>query len=91
MRNYSIPPYDLAEIGQEVKHLGDKLNVECTLCAIPGLKEQGYYSIPTLSEDIVRIANVYGLAMTVTGDLASTGIQLQQLITYLRERGVVID
>lgn len=91
MRDYSNPPYNLGEIGTEVKRLGNKLNIECTLCAMPGLKEQGYYSIPTLSEDIVRIANAYGLQMSVTGDLGQTGIQLQQLINFLRVRGVVID
>lgn len=91
MRDFSIPPYNLGEIGKEVKRLGDKLNIECALCAMPRFKEQGYVSLPTLSEDIVRIGNAYGLAMTVTGDLAGTGIQLQKLITFLRERGVVID
>lgn len=49
----------------------------------------GFYSLPTLSEDIVRIAASNGMEMSVTGDLAQTGIQLQKLLVALRERGIL--
>lgn len=91
MRDFSIPPYNLAEIGQEVKRLGERLGIQCNLAHSPQFKAMGYYSLPTLSEDIVRMAGFYGLQMSVTGDLGETGIQLQKLISTLRKRGVVID
>lgn len=91
MRNYSIPPYDLAEIGQEVKRIGERLGIPCNLAHTTKFKELGFYSLPTLSEDIVRIAASYGVEMPVTGDLAQTGIQLQALLVALRERGVLLD
>lgn len=91
MKDFSLPPYDIGTIGQEVKRIGAILGVECILCAVPSLKEQGYFSLPTLSEDIVRIATKYGIPMSVTGDLEQTGRQLQSLINALRSLGVLTD
>lgn len=91
MRDYSVPPYDLASIGQEVKRIGEILNIQCNLAHSPQFKKMGFYSLPTLSEDIVRMAEANGLQMSVTGDLAQTGIQLQKLITFLKGRGIIFD
>jgi hypothetical protein len=88
MKNFSVPPYDLGTIGDGVKRLGELTGVECELCAHPALKSQGYYSLPTLSEDISNIAAQYGLTMNITGDLEETGKQLQSLIDALILRGV---
>lgn len=91
MRDYSIPPYDLVEIGREVKRIGERLGIPCNLAHSPEFREKGLYSLPTLSEDIVRIAASYGVEMSVTGDLEQTCIQFQKLLVALRERGVLLD
>lgn len=91
MRDYSVPPYDLVEIGQEIKRIGERLGIECNLAHSPQFKQMGFYSLPTLSEDIVRMASAYGVPMSVSGDLRETGIQLQSLINILRERGAILD
>lgn len=91
MKNFSIPPFNIVEIGQEVKRIGERLNIECNLACSPKFKEMGAYSLPTLSEDIVRIASVYGIPMNETNDLGQTGHQLQTLINKLIELGVKID
>ena len=88
MKDYSIPPYILGEIGMEVKRLGEILNIECNLAHAPWFKANGYFSLPTLSEDIVRMASIYGIHMTVTGDLEETAKQLQYFLTELRKRGI---
>ncbi len=90
MRNYSLPPYVLGEIGDAVRSIARQLNIECKLCSMPSLRDQGYYSIPTLSEDIVKIAALHGFHWNVTGSLNQTGIQLQQLIDALASKGVII-
>lgn len=91
MRDYSIPPYSLGEIGAEVRRLGELLHIHCNLAHTPEFRAEGYVSMPTLSEDIVRMAAAYGIPMSVTNTLSQTGIQLQELITALRSRGVAID
>lgn len=87
MRDYSLPPFDLAEIGQEVKRIGEILNIHCDLAHSPSFREMGFYSMPTISHDIVRIASSFGLPMVATGDLSETGRQLQTLILHLRRLG----
>lgn len=91
MRNYSIPPYSIAEIGEEVKRIGERLGIHCNLAYPPQFREEGYYSMPTLSEDMVRIAATHGLRLPVVCDTELAGRQLQQLLTFLRERGICID
>lgn len=91
MRDFSKPPYDLVEIGQEIKRIGERLGIQCNLAHSPFFKEKGFYSLPTLSQDIARMAASYDMRMTITDDLAQTGRQLQQLIIALRERGVLND
>lgn len=88
MKDFSQPTYDLGSIGQEVERIGKILDVECNLAATPTLKEMGFYSLPTLSEDIVRMAAKYNIPMMVTGDLRKTGIQLQSLLVALRGMGI---
>lgn len=91
MRNFSLPPYVLGEIGFAVKRISEQLSIECQLCSISNLKSQGYYSLPALSEDMARIGAKYGIVFTVTGDLKQTGIQLQQLIDALSVKGIAIS
>ena len=55
MRDYSKPPYSIYEIGAEVKRIGEILNITCNLTYSPQLKSLGAYSMPILSEDMVRI------------------------------------
>lgn len=31
MRDYSIPPYNIVEIGEEVKRIGERLGIHCNL------------------------------------------------------------
>lgn len=50
----------------------------------------GFYSMPTLSEDIVRIAAAYGLKLPVVESIELTGRQLQQLLVFLMEKGVPV-
>lgn len=88
MRDYSIPPYNLGEIGREVKRLGELLNIHCNLAHSPESRAEGYVSLPTLSEDIARMASCYGIHMPVTGDLEETAKQLQSFLTELRRRGM---
>lgn len=90
MRDFSIPPFYLGEIGQEVERIGNALNIHCDLAHSPKFKEKGMYSMPTLSHDIVRIASNYDIPMSVTGDIEEVGKQLQLLLTMLRERGISI-
>lgn len=91
MRDYSIPPYNIVEIGEEVKRIGEHLGIHCNLACSPQLRENGAYSMPTLSEDLVRIAATHGLRLPVVCDTELAGRQLQQLLTFLRERGICID
>ncbi len=89
MKNFSLPPYDLGTIGAGVKRLGELTGIDCKLCVPPALKSQGYYSLPTLSEDISNIAAHYGLKMNITGDIEETGKQLQSLIDALVLRKII--
>lgn len=78
MKDYSLPPYDLAAIGIKVAELCKEFGVSRKL-GIP----EGYYSIPFLSEALVEIADKNGLKISVTDDLAETGKQLQQVLIHL--------
>ncbi|MDE6860911.1 MAG: hypothetical protein K2J65_10930 [Duncaniella sp.] len=89
MKDLSLPPYDLNVIGNTVKRLGELTGVECTLCSMPGLKEQGAFSIGALSNDIASIARKYGIEFNVSGDFAKNGKQLQSLIDALVLRKVI--
>ncbi len=91
MRDFSIPPYDLVEIGQEVKRLGEVLNVHCDLAdpKFPFFRANGYFSMPAISDDMVRIGAKYGIKLERTGDLRLAGVQLQHLIVALRSQGVI--
>lgn len=91
MKDFSLPPYDLGEIGQEVRRLGKVLNVHCDLAdpQFPFLRENGYFSMPTISDDMVRIGAKYGIHIERTGDLGFAGVQLQRLITALGSRGII--
>lgn len=78
MKNFSLPPYDLAAIGEKVAELCKEYGVSRPL-GIP----EGYYGLPFLSEAMVEVAGKNGLDLAVTGNLAETGKQLQQLLTHL--------
>lgn len=91
MRDYSIPPNNLSEIGAEVRRLGELLHIHCNLAHTPELRAGGYFTMSTLSEDVVRMAAAYGIPMSVTNTLSQLGIQLQELVVALRSRGVAID
>jgi len=92
MKDYSLPLYDLGEIGSVVKKLGKMLGIECDLCIDPSMKAEGYYSLPTLSEDICKIAASFGISVgDVTASLRATSIQLQTLIVELRAKGLLTD
>ncbi len=89
MFNYPSINADLGSIGHAVKKLSELTGVNCNLCEAPGLKDKGFFSMPTLSEDIVRIASKYGISMTPTGDLNQAANQANTLIKNLIEKGVI--
>lgn len=78
MRDYSLPPYDVVTIGMKVAELCKEFGVNCKL-GIP----DGCYGIPFLSEALVEIASKNNLKISVTGSLAETGRQLQQVLNHL--------
>lgn len=85
MRDYSIPPYNIVEIGEEVKRIGERLGIHCNLAYPPQFREEGYYSMPTLSEDMVRIAATHGLRLPVVCD-TETRRQTASATTYIPSR-----
>lgn len=88
MKDYSLSPYKLTEIGREVKRLGEKLGVKCVLNPFLSLDGE-YYGLQTLSGDISRLAEKYGIQSTPSTSLAQLGNQLQSLLCALRQRGII--
>lgn len=80
MKDYSLPPYDLATIGIKVAELCKEFGVSRVL----GMPD-GYYGLPFLSEAIVEIAAKNGLQLPVVVDLEDTGKQLQQLLLFIKK------
>lgn len=84
--NCKIPDFTSA-----VKHLGMLTGVDCKISEIPFLKAQGLFSIPTVSEDMVRIGNKYGLSEKVTNDVSATFKQFIRIIRALSAKGIFSD
>ena len=91
MRDYSIPPYNIVEIGEEVKRIGERLGIHCNLAYPPQFREEGYYSMPTLSEDMVRIAATHGLHYQLYATQNSQADSFSNYLHSFRERGICID
>lgn len=81
----------IPDVASAVKHLGMLTGVECRINEVPFLKEKGLFSLPTVSEDIVRIASKYGIHESVTGDVFTFGQQFIRVIRALSQRGVFPD
>lgn len=79
---------NIPDVASAVRHLGNLTGVECHINEVPFLKEKGLYSLPTISEDVVRIASKYGLHESVTGDVCVFGQQFIRIIRELGQRGV---
>lgn len=89
--NFVVMNYENCKIpdaASAVKHLGALTGVECRISEVPFFKEKGLYSLPTVSEDIVRIASKYGLQESVTGDLCTFGRQFARVLNALSHMGV---
>ena len=79
---------NIPDVASAVRHLGNLTGVECHINEVPFLKEKGLFSLPTISEDVVRIASKYGLHESVTGDVCAFGQQFIRTIRELGQRGV---
>ena len=82
--NYSIP-----DVAATVSHLGNLTGVNCQIHCDPGLKAMGLFSLPTISEDLVRIASKYGIRESVTGDVKTSVLQLVRIVDKLSSMGVI--
>lgn len=86
MKNYEN--CKITDFASAVNHLGDLTGVECRINEVPLLKSKGLYSLPTISEDMVRIANKYGLSESVTGEVGTSFQQFIRIIRTLAAKGV---
>ena len=82
--NYNIPDYASA-----VRHLGNLTGVYCQIHFDPEMRSRGLFSLPTASEDLVRIASKYGIQESVTGDSLPSVFQLVRIVDKLSEMGVI--
>ncbi len=89
MKDFSLPPFVLKEIGNEVEKLGNRFGIKCVLCANPALRALGGVSLPEVSQDVVNIAAHFGIRSEWTRSLPQLGAQLQSLLVQLRDRGIV--
>ena len=89
MKNFSLPDYDLVEIGNAVKRLSQLTGVPCRMHEVPFLEAEGQLSLTSISDSIVKIGQKYGIASEPTNGLAPLGQQLQSMIDSLVCRGIV--
>lgn len=82
--NYSIP-----DVAATVRHLGNLTGVYCQIHCDPELKARGLFSLPTISEDLVRIASKYGIEESVTGDVRTSVFQFVRIVDKLSAMGVI--
>ena len=82
--NYNIP-----DVAATVGHLGDLTGVHCQIHCAPELRARGLFSLPTASEDLVRIAAKYGIQESVTVDSRPFVFQLVRIVDKLSEMGVI--
>lgn len=74
-----------------VQHLGNLTGVECAIHEVPALKAQGYFSMPIISEDMVRIANKFGVEESVTNEISATFDQFMRIIQALSAKGLFAE
>jgi|GEM_PF-6206953 len=79
---------NIPDVASAVKHLGAITGVECNISEVPFLKEKGLFSLPTVSDDVVRIASKYGLHEFVTGDVYTFRQQFIRVIRALSQKGL---
>lgn len=84
--NRGIPKFAAA-----VQHLGELTGVVCNLNEVPDLKAMGLFSLPTISEDIVRVANKYGLIESVTSEVGAVHRQFARVLKALIAKGIFSD
>ena len=53
MKNFSLPDYDLVEIGNAVKRLSQLTGVPCKMHEVPFLEAEGQLSLTSISDSIV--------------------------------------
>ena len=89
MKDFSMPPFDLKGIGDEVLKLGTRFGIKCVLCSNPALRALGGVSLPEVSQDIVNIAAHFGIHSERTCSLPQLGMQFQSLLVQLRSRNII--
>lgn len=82
---------NIPEFAAAVQHLGHLTGVECNLNEVPALKAMGLFSLPTISEDLVRIATKYGISENVTTEVESSRRQFVRILNALIAKGVISE
>lgn len=82
---------NIPEFAAAVQHLGNLTGVECNLHEVPFLKAMGLYSVPTISEDLVRIATKYGISENVTTEVESSRRQFVRILNALIAKDVIYE
>ncbi len=81
--------YDIPDFGGAIRHLGNLTGVYCQIHCDADMRSRGLFSLPTASEDLVRIASKYGIQESVTGDSKTSVLQLVRIVDKLSEMGVI--
>lgn len=79
MRDYSKPFYDLSEISAAFNGVCKCLGKEEYCCES---------TMPMLGNQISALARIMGIDISPTGDLGTSGMNLQRLIESLIDKGV---
>lgn len=79
----------IPDVAALMNHLSVLTGVKCEVAHTPEFKAMGLFSLPTVSEDLVRIGHKYGLNESVTGDLTAWRNQLSRVLNALITQGVV--
>lgn len=75
MKDFSKPPYGLAEIGRAAYELADTVGVA------PVKSHLGGFSLTAIAETLVRIGEAKGISIPKVNSLSDLGIQLQKLLS----------
>ncbi len=75
MKNFSLPPYSLGEIGQAAEELAAKVGVA------PVKSSMGGFSLTAVADTLVKIGEAKGISVPKVNSLSELGIQLQKLLS----------
>lgn len=78
----------IPDVAALMNHLSALTGVKCDVAHTPEFRTMGLFSLPTVSEDLVRIAAKYGLSESVTGDLVTWRMQLNRVLNTLASKGL---